>query len=135
MRRFYLLISLTILTSLALSQTLIYEDPGMTCVDVFAEDHNSHKRYTVNFDGFAGLDDKGESSVSIYPKPASGVIHIDLQSGATIRLFSTSGEMVAEIVDFEGDNLDLRSPDNGLYFLKAINGNGRVSHGKVTILK
>jgi hypothetical protein len=111
------------------------EVPGMAHIDVFAEDHNSHKRYTVYFDGFVGLGDSPEFETLVYPNPTSGIVHTSGLEGSVINIYNTSGQRVMEIKDFNGNDLDLRELENGLYFLKSANQDGSVSFDKITILK
>ena len=111
------------------------EVPGMAHVDVFAEDHSSHKRYTIYYDGFVGFEDRQENIISAWPNPTTGIVKMDAAEGSVIEIFSTSGRMVKRVESFSGNSLDLGALRNGLYFLKVVNESGEVFSGKITVLK
>jgi len=111
------------------------ELPGTTTVDVFAEDLQTHKQYSINFTVAVGIDESLATCVRAYPNPSSGLIKVKGLEGASVRVLDLSGKVVFENQDFTGNRLDLTELENGVYLLSAELNDQSVYRTKITILK
>jgi hypothetical protein len=93
------------------------ELPGTTTVDVFAEDLATHKQYTVNFTILEGIENPLAAQVKLYPNPSTGTLYISGFERATVGVYNTTGKLLAEYVDFEGNKIDISGLPNGVYFI------------------
>jgi len=93
------------------------ELPGTTSIDVFAEDLATHKQYTVNFTILQGIENPLAAKVKLYPNPTNGTLYISGFEKATVGVYSATGKLVAEYVDFEGNSIDMSALPNGVYFV------------------
>lgn len=94
-------------------------------------------RYTADYiAGISGIQENS-SLVSIYPNPASGLLHIDfspsMQACGRIIIRDIFGQIVREL---ESDGLiNLRELDDGMYFLSVATMNSGIITRKVVIRK
>lgn len=84
--------------------------------------------------GFLGIEDSTFSSWSIIPNPSDGLVRVqyalELSEPLSWQLFDASGRIVQQ---FEGlpTQIDLSSYPAGIYFVKATDALGRLSHQKL----
>ncbi len=106
------------------------ELPGVTTIDVFAEDLMTHITYTVTFDVVTGLEDNAATNVKVYPNPTTGIININGAADASISIYSITGNLIAE---YSGSQkIDLSSQPNGIYFIK-VYGDDFVTTKRITL--
>ncbi len=108
------------------------ELPGTTTVDVFAEDLATHQQYTVNFTVIQGVENPLAAKVKLYPNPTKGILNISGFEKANVAVYSISGKLVAEYVDFSGNTIDISNLTNGIYFIN-IQTDENVVTKKVTL--
>ncbi len=111
------------------------ELPGSTTVDVYAEDLATHNTYTIQFDLGTGFENETFSALNVYPNPTSGVVYISGADNAKIKLFNTSGAVVAEFDQFNSGKIDLSRMQEGIYFLNIVIDNKTTLNKKISVLK
>lgn len=105
-----------------------------TFVDVFAEDLNTHNRYTITFNVATGIDNTTENMVKLYPNPTSGLIHIQTNSSSVVSIYATDGSLQGEYKLNNSEQIDLSYLSNGIYFIK-IHSNDEVITKKISLNK
>ncbi len=106
------------------------ELPGVTTIDVFAEDLMTHLTYTVTLDVVTGLEDNAAATVKVYPNPTTGIININGVGDASISIYSITGNLIAE---YGGNQkIDLSAQPNGIYFIK-VYGDDFVTTKRITL--
>lgn len=73
-----------------------------------------------------GVSENAISEVKIYPNPTSGKLFITLEKDKLekIMIYSITGEKVTEAINI-GNEIDVASLSNGMYFLEIISSEGR----------
>lgn len=69
-------------------------------------------------------------TISVYPNPASDVLHIATQDGVTVdevQLYDVSGRLVREYSDVSGGSISVTGLAKGMYILKVIADKGNYS--------
>jgi len=107
--------------------------PGNTYVDVFAEDLQTHTRYTLGWDMFIGVDEPRTTEIKTYPNPSNGILNIYGAENANIQVYSITGKLVTDIPAFTGHRADFSTLPSGVYFMKIIAENNTVITKKITI--
>jgi hypothetical protein len=81
---------------------------------------------------------QGEESVSIFPNPTTGTLHLTHTEGTALKSYTIadiSGKIITQNTSIPNDNeLNLDLP-NGVYFLIINDINGQMSRHKVVVLK
>jgi hypothetical protein len=107
--------------------------PGTTTIDVYAQDNQTHKRYTVNFSIPGGIEDDPAKNTTIYPNPASGKIFVNGAEHACLSLFSATGKCLRVAEDFTGNTYSLAGIPRGVCFLKIERADGTVRYYKIVV--
>lgn len=108
--------------------------PGATHIDVFAEDHYTHKRYTVYWDGFVGMDEISASKLAIYPNPTGGTVDLSEDVVTGIWIYNSTGQLVTTVEKSAG-TIDMGRFRDGIYLIRILAGDGTVKYGKVVVKK
>jgi hypothetical protein len=103
--------------------------PGVTTLDVYAEDLQYHKQYKLNFFVNTGLELNEGHSLSVYPNPATDFIRINGAENYKISLSDAVGRQHRVFNNFTGSRINLTGLPAGIYFLKA------EKQGQVSIIK
>jgi hypothetical protein len=112
-----------------------YELPGVTTIDVFAEDLTAHSLYTVNLIvGGVGMDEPSVKAVTAYPNPTRGLITLLGADHARITLLTAGGSVVRSIENLTSTTIDLSGTPGGVYLLKVERTDGSVIQKKIVIL-
>lgn len=112
-----------------------YELPGVTTIDVFAEDLIEHSLYTINLIiGGVGMEEKPVKAVTAWPNPTHGKITISGADHARVTLLTAHGEVVRTIGSLTSTTLDLTGTPGGVYLLKIERTDGTVIQKKIVIL-
>jgi len=94
------------------------ELPGITSIDVYAEDLMTHNHYNVNFIlDEVGLPEKQSGPISVLPNPSAGTILISNAEHSVITVSSADGILLKKANDYMGSLIDLRSLPCGVYLL------------------
>jgi hypothetical protein len=113
-----------------------WELPGTTVVDVFGEDLLSRKTYNIHFSVEVGIDEPGVSNaLSLYPNPAKDILFVKGGEGADIRLYTITGQLVMSVNNFNENELDISSLENGVYTIQVISEDKSVVNQKFTVLR
>jgi len=109
--------------------------PGITTLDVFAQDLITRTAYTIHFfTGGVGTDKKTVQPIMVYPNPARGSITVTGTGPARISLMSAGGITVKETAILTDSTLDLGNLPGGIYILKIDGADGRVIYKKIIVL-
>jgi hypothetical protein len=111
------------------------ELPGTTTVDVFAEDLSTHNTYSINFSVLSGTEDEAAQAVSLYPNPSRGTIYVRGMDHSDVKVFSSNGNLIRVMDDFEGRQIDLSGLDAGVYTLRVVLPGKTVVHKKINLVK
>jgi hypothetical protein len=105
---------------------------------VFIQDNTTKEvlqSKTFNISLFQGVEKNVASDVTIYPNPASDVLHIANAANSNVVVCDILGKVVASASNITDDfNLDVSSLAKGNYIVKIMNGNQVVTQ-KISILK
>ncbi len=107
---------------------------NVTTIDVFAEDHSAHNRYTVTFTVATGMNDIENEQVKVFPNPTSGMLYIESNKTANASLYSANGSRVGEYSVSGTQQIDLSELPNGIYFIK-IKTEDSVTTKKISLTK
>lgn len=72
-----------------------------------------------------------EPSVRIYPNPTDGEVHFIRMEVAKVQVYNTLGQLVK--IFGEGQNINLSSLTEGLYFMHIINKSGNTAFAKIIV--
>jgi len=92
--------------------------------------------FTLNMLHVVGVNNqKAQTSVSIYPNPASTEIHVDNADGATLEVFNLMGQNVMTVENANKFNtVNVEALAAGTYVVKVVSNNG-VKTQKINIVK
>jgi len=107
--------------------------PGTAILDVYAQDNQTHRQYTVNFAIPGGINEKPEPKIAIYPNPARGNIFVYGAEHARLSLYSATGTCLHTTYDFTGNCYSLQGISAGVYFLKIGRTDGIVMYKKIVV--
>jgi len=110
------------------------ELPGVTTIDVFAENLTSHNLYTINFEWAVGQGETMSNEVQIYPNPTKGQVKVYGAGGASVTVCDQAGRNVMQVGSLSGNALDLTGLPNGVYVVKIEKPNGTVIRKKIVVL-
>lgn len=88
---------------------------------------HANKTYALVADCSLSTKDFTKDAVSVYPNPASDVLHFDVKNESTIEkavLFDISGRAVREYNDISNNALSVSDLQNGTYILKLVSNKG-----------
>lgn len=109
--------------------------PGTTTIDVFGEDLVNHHLYTVDFSvAGVGLNDHPYQSVSIYPNPVKGTLHILNAQGSNVSLYTSEGSLVKTVEKLSGSSIDMSGLNQGVYILMVERPDHSVVRKKVVVM-
>ena len=96
---------------------------------IYASDGKPNVGYLASFVSDCEPTSVAENhSVELYPNPTNGKIQIDGLAVESVELLNTLGQIVASV---RGNEIDLTSFENGVYFARIIANDGRVMIEKV----
>ncbi len=105
-----------------------FEIPGITSVDVFAQDRFTKLTYNVNFILGTGIDE-AQSKLNIFPNPASDKVYIQGVDAATVEIFNVIGQNVYSNSSSGLSEINTSHLENGLYMMQITLENGnKVTH-------
>jgi hypothetical protein len=95
-----------------------YTLPGTATMDVFGEDLIAHNQYSVSFvvQGL-GITQTTGPMLRIYPNPARERIFFSAPIDGRIRIYSSTGELVADHTHFIGNDLVTGEMAPGIYMI------------------
>ncbi len=107
--------------------TTIAFTPNGTLYIAFCDSTQSYKVTVMEYNGFTGIQEMQQPSVSLYPDPVINNLTIkfsDLDNlPKSIQLFNQLGEIIASVKSTSIKiDLDLSNYSSGLYFIKIISG-------------
>jgi hypothetical protein len=119
--------------------------PDETCTGEKAQDYNSSRSNKANgvFNPGGGTGDPNNSieeleefGYAVYPNPSSGLFTLIEVSGLPVQVvvYNATGQLILEIDFVSQTIIDLSSFDQGVYYLKLMNGS-KVSHDKLILSK
>lgn len=109
--------------------------PGVTYIDVFAEDHLTHLRYEVFWDGFVDLDEQVTGQFFVFPNPTKGELNIVGNRIKDISFYTITGQEVMEIRGITAHQISLDNLPNGIYLLKAVMEDGTFVTKKINLYR
>ncbi len=109
--------------------------PGITTIDVFAEDLTSHNLYTIEFLSDVGQNEINANPLSVFPNPTSGQIFIQGAANSKIVVTNAAGKELMNIVDFQGNLISLQDFPDGVYILNIIKDNQNTIRKKIVLTK
>jgi len=74
------------------------------------------------------------SSIQVYPNPAIEVIKIDSLL-KDFKIFDTQNICIYQKAEIDNDIIDISTYPNGVYFMEAINNNGKIVRGKFVVAR
>lgn len=81
---------------------------------------------------FIGVDEPSETTLRLYPNPASEVLHIEgVAQGRSVTLFDLTGRKVVETAF--APEISLNGLPDGLYLVRIITADGKAMHQKISI--
>ncbi len=84
----------------------------------------------ATFDINTGVDNHGQSEITLFPNPATDMVYISGADNSIISVCNITGERVYYNNSFSGGAIDLSEFKNGIYIIK-INSNGKTSLKKL----
>ena len=108
---------------------------GSTTVDVFAEDLATYNTYTVYFDLGTGIVNSAIDAVCIYPNPTTGKVFVSGADNAQVKVYNTTGEIVASFSDLSLIMIDLSELPKGIYIMNIVIDDNTVLNKKISLMK
>lgn len=107
-------------------------------VAVFIQDPATKKIFQSGYstESTVGISPAGTiENLMVYPNPSKGNIRIDgLTSAKSIQVYNTTGQLMHEIHNYKGGDINLSNLVNGSYVLRIQTGNGFAS-SRINIVK
>ena len=91
--------------------------PGTTTLDVYAEDIQYHKQYKVNFLPNTDLVEYQNTSLSVYPNPASDYIFIHGADNCRVSITDAIGRQYRVVSDFTANRISTSDLPKGIYYI------------------
>ncbi|MEI7981177.1 MAG: T9SS type A sorting domain-containing protein [Bacteroidota bacterium] len=108
--------------------------PGVTTIDVFAENLVAHNLYTLNFSFAVGQDELKNEAIRIYPNPAKDLIYLFGALHAQVIIYNSLGVRVNFFPDFNSNVLDLTSLSEGVYLISIEKSDKTLIQKKIVVL-
>lgn len=112
-----------------------FELPGVTTIDVFAEDMATKITYTITFDLDTDIIENASQAISIFPNPSNGKLYITGVENAQVTIYNTAGSVMGIYKDFKTGAIDLSKLNDGIYIVNVLIDNKTILNKKVSILK
>ena len=97
--------------------------PGTTTILVTAQDMSTTKTYTVDFTVASGIHGTINDIVSVYPNPASDLLHVELAAGTNqleISIYNVLGEKVlSQTVTHKSATINISALHEGIYLIRS----------------
>jgi hypothetical protein len=91
--------------------------PGTTTLDVYAEDIQYHTQYKVNFLPNTDLVEYQNTSLSVYPNPASDYIFIHGADNCRVSITDAIGRQYRVVSDFTANRISTSDLPKGIYYI------------------
>jgi len=85
----------------------------------------------IKTEGASSINNIDYNTIHIFPNPASDYIYLTgLNNTANLQIFTTTGQLIEQIKQFNGQPINITDYHNGVYFIKAANSIGDQYVGK-----
>ncbi len=97
--------------------------------------NTSVKTDYIAVDHVTGISNLNGNSVNVYPNPSSGKVYFTGVLNVSVKVYNSTGTLVASFKELQDNTIDLSGVENGIYFISIEQGNNSILNQKISIMK
>lgn len=103
--------------------------PGITTIEVTAQDGSTILLYSVNFSLITGMTQGSEYRVEVFPNPTKGQVSVRAESGGWLTITDMQGRVIIQQELVTGNHVfDLSERSDGIYMFQILTKGNKTSH-------